>query len=234
MAILEQPFYHQTIKLYTSVFGTLFNDMSIVRKDGKTIKVPLYYAEKQPANVRMDQNEDPNAARYKRRVPRLAYKLTDWRKDSTRQKNKMHQLTNQHALAGTDTTTKTQYNRVPYTFDFELVAVTKYIDDLLQIVEQIAVYFNPSIQVVVNDNPDLSDESAITITMTDSTKMQPFEGSFEDEREIEATFNFTLDGYLYMPTSDSSIIKTIYLNYYDLDDPDTMIDQTILTESDAP
>ena len=105
---------------------------------------------------------------------------------------------------------------------------------MFQIFEQIAVYFNPSLQVVVKDNEDLDSESAITITLDGSQMEDAFEGLYEEGRLIQATFDFTLEGYLYMPTTEASIIKTIYLNYYDLDDPDTMIDQTILTEEDAP
>lgn len=235
MALLEQHFYHRTIRLYTSVFGTLFDDIKIKRDDGKVISVPLSYAAQQKYNVRLEENEDPNAVRYKKRTPRLAFLLTGWRRDASRVKNKMHRLTNHHTIDRTTATgVDAQYNRVPYVFDFELHATAKYIDDLLQMVEQIAVSFNPSIQVVVKDNPDLSEESAITITMNDTQANDTFEGLFEDEREITAVFNFTLEGYLYMPTSQSGIIRTIELNYYDLHDPDTMIDQTILTEDDAP
>ena len=34
-------FYHSTIKRAVSVFGTLFNNISIQRADGSFIKVPL-------------------------------------------------------------------------------------------------------------------------------------------------------------------------------------------------
>ena len=71
-------------------------------------------------------------------------------------------------------------------------------------------------------------------TMVDSSMEDSFEGIYESGREITVRFNFMMEGYLYMPTTDSSIIRKIFINYYDLNDPETMIDQTILDESDAP
>ena len=40
-------FYHSTIKRAVSVFGTLFNNISIQRADGSFIKVPLAYGQRQ-------------------------------------------------------------------------------------------------------------------------------------------------------------------------------------------
>lgn len=237
MAILEQPFYNKTVRLYSSVFGNLFNEIKIVRDDGKTIKVPLAYAAQQKYNVRMEQDEDPDLLRYMKRTPRMSFVLTGWQRDISRAKNKMHRLTNHDSVDLSDPNTegvKAQYNRVPYIFTFRLDATAKYMDDLLQIFEQVAVMFNPSIQVVVKDNPLLDDESALTITMLNSQAEDNFEGIYETGREITMSFEFQLDGYLYMPTSDSSIIKTVFVNYCDLNDPDTMIDQQIFTEEDAP
>lgn len=237
MPILTEHFYHNSIRTYTAVFGTIFNDIKIKRKDGKEVKVPIAFAEQQKYNVRNQQDEDPDELRYMKRTPRMAFTLTSWSRDIARSKNKMHRLRNVTQAQKDDPSTRVanaQYNRVPYTFGYQLSVTTKYLEDMFQIFEQIAVYFNPSLQVVVKDNEDLDSESAITITLDGSQMEDAFEGLYEEGRLIQATFDFTLEGYLYMPTTEASIIKTIYLNYYDLDDPDTMIDQTILTEEDAP
>ena len=45
--MLGEPFYHETIKRSVSVFGTLFNNISIERDDGavdkEIYKIPLSY-----------------------------------------------------------------------------------------------------------------------------------------------------------------------------------------------
>lgn len=230
-AILEKPFYHNTIRLYSSVFGNLFNDIKIVRDDNKTIKIPLAYAAQQKYNVRLDQDEDPNLIRYMKRTPRMSFVLTGWNRDTTRSKNNMHKLVTR--TSSTDDSVISQYNRVPYTFNFSLDVTAKYMDDLLQVFEQIASMFNPNLQVVVKDNPDLEEDSSLNITLLDSQAEDSFEGVYENGREITMNFNFKLEGYLYKPTSNSSVIKTVYINYYDLDNPDEIIDKQTFNEDDA-
>ena len=50
--MLGSTFYHQTIRKYVAVFGTLFNDINVERKNSEGIiverlKVPLAYGPKQ-------------------------------------------------------------------------------------------------------------------------------------------------------------------------------------------
>lgn len=230
MAILEQHFYHKTIHLYTGVFGTVFDGIQIERSNGKLIKVPISYAGKQKQNTRLDQNEDPNASRYKMRLPRLSFTLTGWQKDESRITNKMHMLQEQGVDRSVNNQVNSQMNRVPYTFNYELRAKTKHLDDMLQIAEQILPFFNPSIKIVVNDNPDLNMTTALNLTLTDSNLEDQFEGAFEEGRAIEAVFNFALEGYLYGPTSPTGVIQTVYVNYYDLLNPDDILETDVFTE----
>ena len=234
MAILEQHFYHKTIRLYTAVFGTLFNELKIYREeDNKYIKVPLSYAGDQKHNVRNQQNPDPNARRYKMRTPRMAFRLVGWQKDDARITNRNHKLQNTSVNRDTVNGVSSQYNRVPYNFQYELRVKVKFMDDLNQIVEQILAYFNPSISIKVTDNPDMQGDTALQISLMDSNMEDQFEGDFEESRLLEASFNFELKGYIYLPTSDSSIIKEVTINYYDLNNPEELIDQQIFDSDEG-
>ena len=47
--MLGTTYYHQTIRKYVAVFGTLFNDINVVRRDAsdvikEQIKVPIAYS----------------------------------------------------------------------------------------------------------------------------------------------------------------------------------------------
>lgn len=232
MAILESHFYHGTIKLYTSILGTLFDNLKIVRSDGKAIKVPLSYAGQQKQNTRLDQNEDPNSARYKMRLPRISYMLTGFEKDDSRATNKMHVLQEQNVNRQLEGGVSTQLNRVPYNFTYDVMLKTKHIDDMLQLIEQIVPYFNPSLKVVVKDNPDLDSETTVDIALISNNFQDQFEGPYEDGRLIETTLSFSLEGYLYTATSQSGLIKTVYINYFDLTDPDTILESDVFTEDD--
>lgn len=229
MAIMEQHFYHKTIHLYTGVFGTVFDGIKILRSDGKQIKVPISYAGQQKQNTRINENEDPNASRYKMRLPRLSYMLRGWQKDEARITNKMHMLQEQGVDRSVANQVNAQINRVPYNFLFELRVKAKHMDDLLQVTEQILPYFNPSLQIVVEDNPDLNSSTAIDLTLNDTSMEDQFEGLYEEGRVLEATFNFTLEGYIYGPTTPSGIIKTVHINYYDLLNPDDILETDVFT-----
>jgi len=215
MAVLENHFYHKTISLLTGVFGSIFDEIKIVRKDGSSILVPIAYSVKRKYNVRNDQNADPNAVRYKMQLPRMGFKLTGLQRESLRTNNKLYPLVEN--LDRTQVTQlKSQLNRVPFTFGYSLSIKTKTIDDMLQIIEQILVYFNPTLRVIVKDNPDLDYSSAITVKLLDTGLDDISEGSFDGEELLESTLQFELEGWLYMPTQTAKIITKSIVNLFDL------------------
>jgi len=215
MSLLEQHFYHSTITLYTKVFGAIFNNMKIKRGNNQMIAVPISYFSGQKYNVINQQRPDVDEVKFKQRVPRMTYEMTDFTRDVTRSKSKQFRITSE--LAEGDTGVRSQYNRVPYKFNFRLDARTAYLDDMLQLIEQICVSFDPSIQVKVRDNPDLDGVSALNITLLSAVLQDDVEGSFEQQRDIQATFTFELDGYLYRRTSDVGLINKVTIEYLDLE-----------------
>lgn len=215
MAVLENHFYHKTISLLTGVFGSIFDEIKIKRKDGSSILVPIAYSVKRKYNVRNDQNADPNAVRYKMQLPRMGFKLTGLQRESLRTNNKLYPLVEN--LDRTQVTQlKSQLNRVPFTFGYSLSIKTKTIDDMLQIIEQILVYFNPTLRVTVKDNPDLDYSSTITVKLLDTGLEDISEGSFDGEESLESTLQFELEGWLYMPTRTSKVITKSIVNLFDL------------------
>lgn len=63
--MLGQSFYHETVRNVIVAFGTMFNNIQIVRKDNtgaitQSMKVPLAYGPKQKWLARLDQ--DPSLA----------------------------------------------------------------------------------------------------------------------------------------------------------------------------
>ena len=46
MAIASH-FYHKSVRVYTAVFGTLFNGMTVVRNNGAIVDVPIAYGSKE-------------------------------------------------------------------------------------------------------------------------------------------------------------------------------------------
>ena len=61
--MLGQQFYHDTLRNIVVAFGTLFNDIQLVRKDNsgtitQTMKVPLAYGPREKFLVRLREDAD--------------------------------------------------------------------------------------------------------------------------------------------------------------------------------
>lgn len=226
MPVLQDHFYHKTIALLTGVFGSVFDEIKLLRSDGKLITVPIAYSVKRKYNVRNDQNPDPSTVRYKMQLPRMSFKLVGIQRDTTRIGNKMYPLV--EAVDRTQVTqVKSQYNRVPFKFTYMLSVKTKNIDDMLQVLEQILVNFNPTLKVIVKDNPDLGFDSAISIKLLDSGMDDISEGSFEGEEALESNMQFELEGWLYMPTRNAKVINKVIINMFDLGNPSEVLETLV-------
>lgn len=227
MAILTDHFYHKTITLYNGVFGSVFNSIYIVRKDGNKIKVPIAYAGKNKNAVFNEVERNGKSIGFNQRLPRMAFLMTGLQKDTTRQTNKNNKL---HELNPTNPLNKKyQYNRIPYIFEFELRAKTKNYDDMLQIIEQIVPSFSNEVQIIVKDNPDLNAESQLILQLTGTTLENQFEGMYEEPQVIETTFTFNLRGFLYQRTREQGVIQTIRIDYKDFD-TEELLDQDVITD----
>jgi hypothetical protein len=91
----------------------------------------------------------------------------------------------------------------------ELSVYCKNTDDLLAIIEQIAVYFNPSVTVRLTLSEELGIEKDVAI---DFDGQIPFndnsEEGFGEVRIITADMNFIMKGWLYGPVKEQKVILT--------------------------
>lgn len=124
---------------------------------------------------------------------------------------------------------KAHYNPVPYNFEFSLNIFIKYIDDGLQIIEQILPYFTPFYALTMNDIASLDLKRDVQVTLTGVTKDDTYEGAVDEDRIMTWTLTFTAHAWIYPPITDSKIIKTAITDFYDLNDLDTNNTQKITT-----
>lgn len=120
-----------------------------------------------------------------------------------------------------------QYNPIPYNFEFNLNIFVKYIDDGLQIIEQILPYFTPFYAVTLNDIPNLNVKRDVQITLTSVTQTDEYEGAVEDDRIINWNLTFVANSWVYPPVSDAKIIKTTDVNFYQLDTDQKLVTTTV-------
>ena len=138
-------FYHATMRKSVAVFGTLFNNLKVIRKatDGSVlnqVRVPLAYGPKQKFLARLDQETGFDAG-MSIKLPRMAFEITGLSLDTTQKLNKMNKIVETHASdVGKKKTIK---HHTSYDIGMSLYIMVKNQDDGLQIVEQILPYFQP-------------------------------------------------------------------------------------------
>jgi len=208
--MLGHTFYHQHLRKYVIVFGTLFNDIVVQRKDNsgnvvQDIKVPLAYAPREKALARIQQ--DPDLARKVGMVlPRMSFEMQSFNYAPERKLNKIHR--NVAAYADDKAKLYAAYSPVAYDIGFDLNIYTRYAEDSTQILEQILPFFTPEWSVTMTLIPDMSWKQDIPIVLNGVSAQDTYDGDFETRRALIHTLNFTLKGYLWGPLRKTGIIKT--------------------------
>ena len=208
--MLGHTFYHQHLRKYVIVFGTLFNDIIIQRKDNsgnivQDIKVPLAYAPREKALARLDQ--DPDLSRKVGMVlPRMSFEMTSINYAPERKLNKIHR--NVSAYSDDKAKLYAAYNPVAYDVGFELNVYTRFAEDSTQVLEQILPFFTPEWSVSMTLIPEMNWKQDIPVVLNGVSMQDTYDGDFETRRALIHTLNFTLKGYLWGPLRKTGIIKT--------------------------
>lgn len=227
-----QYYYHERIRKGVAMFGKLFDNIYVIRKDatGDTInqvKVPLSYAPKQKFLERLRENpdlyEDQSVAI---KLPRMSFEITNIVYDPTRQLPKTNSI---YRTGSSNNNRSLFYSYVPYNVTFQLNVYAKNQDDALQIVEQIIPYFNPQYTLTIKPLPDFQDiKEDVPIVLNGVSLNDDFEGSVEQRRTIIYTLDFETKINFYGPVSEQNIIRKSIVNFYQLRtglaDSDTLLE----------
>ena len=214
--MLGQQFYHETIRNIVVAFGTLFNDIQLVRKDNsgtitQTMKVPLAYGPREKFLVRLREDADLTK-QVAITLPRIGFEIQALSYDATR---KMSRVQRFKKVKGANTKQlDTQYMPVPYNLEFELYILAKQSDDALQIVEQILPYFQPDYALTINDMSDMGISRDIPIVLNSIGYEDTYDGDFTTRRALTYTLSFTTKFYLYGPVTSAKVIKTVQVDQY--------------------
>ena len=236
-------FKHDQIKRYTIAFGSLFNNLQVVRDtaDGTILQqlvVPLEYGPKERWLVRLTQDPDLNQA-VGIILPRMTYELTSVSYDSSRKQNTLNQLTHGSSTSGS---LDRIWVPVPYNFTYELSIMVKFQQDGFQIVEQILPYFTPEMTYALRTVPNLNIVDTVPLILNSVTHTDNYEGDFEKRRVIVWTLSFTMRGNLYGPARVQGrvqeVVVDIYNTMYDnlLDPPEVLAaenGENVVNEDDS-
>ena len=122
--MLGQQFYHETIRKVIIAFGTIFNDIQLVRKDNdgnitQTMKVPLAYGPREKFLVRLREDADLTK-QVAITLPRIGFEIQNLSYDSVRKLSRVQKF--KKVKGSTTKQLDTQYMPVPYNLDVEQIA----------------------------------------------------------------------------------------------------------------
>jgi len=209
--------YNKIIRKMVVAFGNVFDDITLTRynADGteqEHMKVPLAYASKERYVMRLESDPDLDK-KVQITLPRMSFELNGIKYDASRK-----QLTNikNFAKSSNADTILSQYNPVPYDFDFSLFLYVRNIEDGTQIIEHILPFFTPDYTLKLNLIPEMGVIKEIPIVLKDTEYDVKYEGPREQEtRTIIWTLNFTVKGFIFGAVSEPKIIKRSITNIYD-------------------
>ena len=215
--MLGQQFYHETMRKVVVAFGTIFNNINIVRTNSsgvvtQSMKVPLAYGPKNKFLTRL--REDPNLnKKVSLTLPRIGFEISGISYDSSRKLNSIQKL--KKVNSSTDgKTVSSQFMPVPYNMDFSLFVMAKSSDDALQIVEQILPFFQPDYTITLNDNTSMGTTRDVPIILNGVSYEDSIDGDFTERRVLMYTLTFTSKFYLYGPVTEQKVIKSVQVDQY--------------------
>ena len=213
-------FYHERIRRSIGAFGSLFNNINILRKQGSgnvasQVKVPLSFA---PKRKFLDEIRQRNSSNLHDEqviavtLPRMSFEMVGLNYDPSRQLPK----TNNRIKAGSSPSVRNRfYTKTPYNIQFQLNLYTKNHDEALQVLEQIFPYFTPQYTLSMkpmDDFPDIIDD--IPLVLNAVTFSDDYEGPAEQRRTIIYTLDFEMKIDFYGPTTESKVIEKADIEFF--------------------
>lgn len=210
-------FYNRTIRKIVVAFGTLFNDIVLVRynkagtQEYERTRVPLSYGAKEKYITRLTQDPDLIKS-IATALPRMSFDLQGLTYDSARKQQSVMKNFSYNTSKGTF---NTQFAPVPYNFDFSLSIYVRNQEDGTQILEQILPFFTPDFTVTVDLIPSMDQKYDMPIVLNSVSPEIDYEGDLLSTRMIVWTLNFTVKGYIFPPVNTSGkIIKQANTNIF--------------------
>jgi hypothetical protein len=208
-----QHFYNQTLKKSVSVFGTIFNNIRVVKHGGVEERVPIAYGPRQKFLARIEQSskQDETVAI---KVPRMSFEITDLAYDTATSLNKMNKLS--FPTEGTTLSRDILNQSVPYTLSIDLSILSKTQDEALQILEQILPTFTPEYTVAINDMNGPGCSADVPIILNSISLQDDYEGDFETRRTIIYTLSFTMKVRFSGLVKDMPVIRSVITDLYNI------------------
>ena len=210
-------FYNESLRKLVIGFGSLFNQIQVYKYnvDGTTkekIRIPLSYGPKEKfiRRIRNMSSISENINKTQITLPHIGFDITALIYDVDRVTNKLRKK----YIKKEDNTAAFMYNAVPYNVSFGLYTFSRYIEENLQIMEQILPYFTPNFNITLNMNT-VHPKMDVPITINAVQMQEDYTGDFTTRRSIISTFSFTAKTYIYGPETTYGPIQGVTVDLMD-------------------
>ena len=220
--MFENHFYNESTRRMVSVFGSIFNDMEVVKKDSagkiiQKIKVPLGYAPRTKVLARLtEQTSDPKMAM---KLPRMSFEISSMEYDANARVSKHKNYTK--AIVGDSLQLNKLGAPAVYKVGFELNILASTQDEGLQMLEQILPMFQPEYTVTIKDIPAMDITTDTPIILESVTLNDDYEGDLVTRRAIIYTLSFSTRIRYYRGLGKSKQILYTDVDYSENVDPTT-------------
>ena len=215
-------FYHKSIRNVVVVFGTLFNEIQVLRRASdeselQRFTVPLSYSSKEKwlARLRAGKQLEGEEIVAELSLPRMGFELTNVTYDPQRK----HITTTQRKVCDPDdpNVLLSTFAPVPYDLELSLYIMVDKQNDGLQIVEQILPFFSPEFTVSIKSVEGLYDNVDVPFILNSTTIEDNFEGDMTERRVIIWTLTFTAKAQVFGFVSSSGLIRKVIANLREFD-----------------
>jgi len=220
--MFENHWYNESTRRMVSVFGSIFNDMEVVKKDAagkilQKIKVPLGYAPRSKVLARLnEQTTGPNIAL---KLPRMSFEISSFEYDANARVSK-HKSYSKVITGDTLQLNKLGAPAV-YKVGFELNILAASQDEALQLLEQILPMFQPEYTVTIKDIPTMDIKTDTPIILESVDTNDDYEGDLVTRRAIIYTLAFSTRIRYYRGIGKSKQILQTEVDYSGNVDPTT-------------
>jgi len=212
-------YYNQTLKKTVAVFGTVFNNLKIVRKGVGETRVPLAYGPKSKFLARIEQDSSLEDQKLAIKLPRMSFEITSIDRNTSNALNKSN--VKLFDVAGTELSKNVLKQSVPYDIGMQLNIIAKNQDDALQIFEQIVPTFVPEYTVAIKDMEGPGNSVDVPIILNSTSFEDSYEGDFTTRRTLIYTLDFVVKVRFTGRVSPNAVIRIVDIDLYNNSTPES-------------
>jgi len=205
-------YYNQTLKKTVAVFGTVFNNLKIVRKGVGETRVPLAYGPKSKFLARIEQDSSLEDQKLAIKLPRMSFEITSIDRNTSNALNKSN--VKLFDVAGTELSKNVLKQSVPYDIGMQLNIIAKNQDDALQIFEQIVPTFVPEYTVAIKDMEGPGNSVDVPIILNSTSFEDSYEGDFTTRRTLIYTLDFVVKVRFTGRVSPNAVIRIVDIDLF--------------------